>query len=347
MNTWSFEILTDWDEIWGKVHLARWNEYFKCAFNQHVFFESSIVKAWTDTYRPIRDLTPIFIWAKDSKGNIAFLPLVLWQRNWKNAFIRSIVPIGYSDFDYHNPIFNENPQDINSFWKDLQDCISQRFKYDEFIIDGITDSYTDKSSSWHQQEICPWLSLKGINNEDDLYTFLPTKLRGDIRRQIRRLNDIGTLTYQIFQTYEDAIKTFDAFMTAHRKKWPNAYKATHFHERILKEGLLTKCVHFSSLNLNNTPIAWHLGFQHKGRYYYYMPAGNYDFAKYSPVKIHLFYLIKDAIHNKFEIFDHLRGNENYKNGWSNDYQHVHSLRFYDKSIVTNIKLLILKTRRMI
>ena len=68
----------------------------------HVFFHPALCMAWLETYRPIRKLEPLFC-IGDSNHNHFFLPLVLWRKNWKNAFQKVIVPVGYSDFDYHEP----------------------------------------------------------------------------------------------------------------------------------------------------------------------------------------------------------------------------------------------------
>lgn len=124
---WTFEIYDNWKDIWGEAHLNRWSEILNTSPNAHVFFHPSLVKAWVDTYLPLRKLTPIFIWGKCVDGNEAFLPLVLWAKNWKNAFLKSIIPVGYSDYDYHDPIFlrTPNPDETNVFWKEI-DTLLQR-----------------------------------------------------------------------------------------------------------------------------------------------------------------------------------------------------------------------------
>jgi CelD/BcsL family acetyltransferase involved in cellulose biosynthesis len=118
--------------------------------------------------------------------------------------------------------------------------------------------------------------------------------------------------------------TFYEFMQEHRLKWPHAYKAPLFHENLIKQGLLNDIVHFSSLNVAGIPIAWHLGFQFRNIYYYYMPVGNHLYSAYSPVKVHLFYLLSKTIHEKYLKFDHLQGEENYKSGWANGFDFVNN-----------------------
>lgn len=105
---------------------------------------------------------------------------------------------------------------------------------------------------------------------------------------------------------------------------------------MLIEGL-GGATHFSTLNIEDKPIAWHLGFEYAGIYYYYMPAGDHEYSKYSPTKIHLYYLIKRAIINGLYKYDHLRGEETYKQGWSNGVDLVNSLRLSSNGIGSKIK----------
>lgn len=335
---WNFEIIKDIPE-----------DFIKNSSNSHVFFQPSLIKAWLETYNPLRNLSPIFIKAT-FPNNEVFLPLVLWKKNWKNAFINSIIPVGYSDFDYHNPIFLNKPSkdEINSFWTDLYTFLKSNFKFDNITIEGITDNFISFDLSWEKGEICPSLDLKNFDSEEDLLKFLSTSLRGDIRRQMRRLNEIGELKLYSFNSWEDIPKkTFEEFMKQHSQKWPNAYKAPHFHENLLKEGLKSGIVDFSVLKSGEKEIAWHLGFKYKNRYYYYMPAGNAEFSKFSPVKVHLFLLINKAIESGFDVFDHLRGEENYKSGWSNNSQYVNIFRFESLRYSSKIKKKLLDLRRHI
>ncbi len=344
MNKWKFDALTKWEEVWSNGNMERWNNVLEHSAYTHVFFHPTIVKAWVDTYIPLRHISPIFIWATDNENNEGFLPLVLWKKNWKNAFVHSIIPIGYSDYDYHDPIFTNPVSDYPTFWQELFNYIQLHFKYDELIVDGITDRLSGDALGWIRGEICPSLALDDLHNEDELFAFLKTSLRGDIRRQIRRMEEIGKLEMKLYSNPGEVWNTFDTFMAAHICRWPNAYKAPNFHRNLIEYGLKNGLAHFSSLDVGGKPVAWHLGFTHRGRFYYYMPAGRQDFSQYSPVKIHLFKLIKWAIENKYVVYDHLRGDENYKSGWSNGVQYVYTMRIEGSGCASFAKKVLLKGR---
>lgn len=337
MGKWSFEVIDTWNDSFSDANFERWQSLMDSAESKHVFFHPVLVKSWIDTYLPIRHLEPIFVCGRSESGNQMFMPLILWKRNWKNAFIKSIVPAGYSDFDYHDPIFLNILTDFefNDFWNELFEFL-KTFKAEEILIDGVCHKGSN-DAIWEQGDMCPSLSLSSLNNDDDLFKFLKTSLRGDVRRQTRRLQEKGELAFKRYSSWEEASNTFGKFMTEHRNKWPNAYKAPHFHENLLKHGLKSGIVDFTAMTIDDEPIAWHLGFHYDGRYYYYMPCGVREFAKMSPVKVHLFNLISESIKNGDMIFDHLRGSENYKDGWSDSFQYVHNVCLVNSNAISKLK----------
>lgn len=341
---WTFHITEHWEDIWNEDYQRKWLDLLNASPNSHIFFHPSLIKAWVETYIPLRKISPVFIWGEFGDNEV-FFPLILWHKNWKNAFLKVIVPAGYSDFDYHDPIFKYKLEKnhLQSFWIELHKCLN-RYQYDEILLDGLHCSLPGfiKDSN----EICPYLDLSGMLSDNDLINFFSTSLRGDIRRQIRRMNELGSLNYHEYESFDDAKDTFQEFILEHTKKWPNAYKAPFFHENLLKTGL-GSIVHFSSLNIDNIPISWHLGFEFAGTYYYYMPAGKKSYSKYSPVKIHLYFLIKRAIENKYTKYDHLRGDEAYKQGWASGSDSVMTYHFKQERKVSELKFKILEFRRFL
>ncbi len=336
MELWHLNIISDWDEVFDANFVGEWRKKADNWKETHVFFHPTIAKIWIDTYMPFRKMSPIFVVGRSKYGNQVLMPLVFWRRNWRNAFVKTIIPVGYSDFDYHDPIFMNDPtaQERASFWQELISLL-KTFSPDEIIIDGIvrTPGNIDMTCG----EVCPYLSLRNLKNGDDLLGFLKTSLRGDIRRQIRRMSEQGELRLKIYDSWDEAESTFNKFMAEHSVKWPNAYKAPGFHVNLLREGLPGGLVEFSSLNVGNRPVAWHLGFKHNGIYYYYMPCGDPEFASYSPVKVHLFKLIEHVIAANYNVFDHLRGDENYKSGWSDGFKHVNNIHMEMSAIASRFK----------
>jgi hypothetical protein len=269
------------------------------------------------------------------------MPLILWKQNWKNAFQRCLLPLGHSDFDYHDPLiighFSEDQYD--EFWNKLFEEVDRINNIDRVYISGITKVPVKGNSRFYKEETCPFLTLSSFSDKgEDFLLSLKTSLRGDIRRQLRRLQENGDVAYRVLNSQSPDLKEqLQKLLFFHSIRWPKAYKAPRFHENLIQYGLKNGIVHFSVIYFNNKPISWHLGFAHRTTFYYYMPVIDPEYQSYSPGKLHLYWLNCWAIKNKLEIFDHLRGEENYKAGWTDQIAYIYKTEIETDKIMSKIK----------
>jgi len=327
-NEWKFEWITGWETIWSDDFRKKWRAWLDQSWSGHVFFHPALVKAWVETYRLLWDISPLFLIARHDDMTV-FLPLVLWKRNWKNAFLREIIPVGYSDFDYHDPIIvgKNEVYEQDNFWSSLLEELNLLgLNYDTVNITGIRAKFAGTGPNWHEDGICPYCDISDFTTPEDFLPALKKSLRGDLRRQIRRLREQGELTYHVYSPDDlaESLAILPEFLALHTKHWPNAYKAPHFHENIVRQGLQKGIVHFSELRLDGKSISWHLGFIDRDRFYYYLPAIDPEFSKLSPGKVHLLKCVEEAIRLKLSVYDHLSGVESYKSGWTNKLERLSS-----------------------
>ena len=96
----------------------------------------------------------------------------------------------------------------------------------------------------------------------------------------------------------------------HISRWENNSK-NHFEQsynylfNLCNDMWETNMIHFSKLNLNSEPIAFHLGFTFDNHYYFYKPAYNIKFSKFSPGKVHIMELMELVYKNGCKEFDFL------------------------------------------
>lgn len=339
---WKFHWLTRWEEIWDEGFVQKWQVWLEESPSAHVFFHPALVKAWVETYLPLRDLRPCFLIA-ELADHMVFFPLVLWRRNWKNAFQRLLIPVGYSDYDYHDPIVvdlkTEESIEMNSFWADFMvelQRISGPIRFDRLILDGIRQRVAGEGKSWSPGDTCPWADLSPFERPEDFLPSLKTSLRGDLRRQERRINEVSELAYHVFtgDMIEQALQELNPFLVAHARRWPTAYKAPHLHENIIKRAMVSGLLHFSTLKIGGESAAWHLGFAFRNRYYYYLPAQDEKFDRLSPGKVLLLKCVEEAIINGLSIFDFLRGEDSYKAGWTDKTEQLFKLKLDDKKVLS-------------
>lgn len=316
-----FEWITDWDTIWSEEFQTLWLEWIEKSDNSHVFFHPIMVRAWIDTYLPIRKIEPLFCIARE-EDTVIFFPLVLWTKNWKNAYLRTIIPTGYSDYDYHDPILvsNQHNFDWNAYWTAFFSEIADSWngQYDLIETDGIRNNAIPMKSQWIKGEICPFIDLSPFSDGESFLQSLKKNLRQDTKRRIRRMEESGECVFNVFSPTQvnEALETLPSLLEHHSLRWPNAYKAPRFHENLIRQLLPKGLLHFSTITINGSTISWRIGFMFQSRYYSYMPAFDIAYNSFSPGKVHLYYCIQDAINKNLKIYDQLRGDELYKNEWT-------------------------------
>ena len=336
---WNFRFITDWDYLFTESFQGQWLQWVESAENSHVFFHPVLCMAWIETYLPLRNLDLLFCIAEGEESTIV-LPLVVWNQNWKNAWRRLIVPVGFSDFDYHDPLLvgaKISTDSLDQFYSELLRQLSGMVAFDELILDGLTAESTLKEHS-AENDVAPFLVLSEVSNGDQLLKMLPSHLRGDIKRRIRRYDEKGFLSIVHFN-HDSEFTQLSQFLKAHSSRWPGAFKAPNFHVNLLKYGSSSGLVHFSGLFVDESVISWHLGFVYNNRYNYYMSAIESSWADFSPGKLHIFKLMEYAVQQKFEVFDFLRGGETYKTGWTNQQRQIYQLRCSSGRKISRVKKL--------
>jgi CelD/BcsL family acetyltransferase involved in cellulose biosynthesis len=323
---WRISIVTDWDEIYSTEFQKKWLSWSENAFNSHVFLHPTLCMAWLDSYRPLRLLDPLFCIAEGETGTL-FLPLVLWRRNWKNAFQKLIIPVGYSDFDYHDPLVDRQLSDDKwtTFYELLAYKLRAKTRFDGIKINGLRTEII--GSHWSvENEIAPFCDLSLFKSSEYFLQSLGLNLRRNILKQTRRIEKMGPIRLFSYNNENDAIRVLPDFLNLHTERWPRAYKAPGFHHYLIKYCIDAGVIHFTTLKSGEEILSYHMGFIFKGRYYCYMIALNPEYEYYSPGTVHLFKLIEYAYDKQCHIFDFLRGGENYKSGWT---KYIRSLYKYE------------------
>lgn len=338
---WNIRLLRTWEEIASAEFISLWSDLMDRSANAHVFFHPILVGLWLDTYRPLRDIRPLFVHAIRDKQQVIF-PLVLWRRNWKNAFTRVVVPAGYSDFDYHDPLFLLAPdaEEISGFYDALRNILDTQVIYDRLLIDGLHKPYLPGFARVAHSEGCLAWSLTGVDCSTGL-VFSPKKgLAQETRRRYRRLEELGLVTFRRLVPSDGKIvqDSLERMLEMHAKRWPNAYKAPGYHQRLIDEGLKAGLVDFVEMSLESIPIAWRISFTYKERYSLYMPTVDEAYFKYAPGHLSLGFALYGAVKAGMKIVDHLRGAEEYKSAWGGEETMIYDVVYDRKSLSSRLRL---------
>jgi len=177
---------------------------------------------------------------------------------------------------------------------------------------------------------------------DDYSLRLSKNMRKDNQRMIRRLSEMGELSFLVLENSEDFNKVLKVMIAQKEARYTLSGSRNIFFNKSVKNfytnihTLLNRGlnVHLSALMLNDEILATHLGIHYQDQFFYLMPAFNHDdkWRKFSLGRIHLEKLISWAIDNKIKNFDFTIGGESYKSIWCDSemaiYRHfkIRSLR---------------------
>ncbi len=325
--SWKFEWITDWDTIYSDSFQQLWLDFAEQADEAHVFFHPALGMAWLDAYRPIRHLEPWFCIATLGDMRI-FFPLVLWHRNWKNAFQRLLVPVGFSDFDYHDPLVLGSRQHVDerSFYNALLVEIRGSIRYDTLKFNGTAHAMGSIFEVAGTSK-CPYIDI----NRYECYESYVQSLSKNTQRNItksenRTKNDLEGLTIIDISNNDIGIniEELSNMLRHHCLQWPLFYKAENFHEMLIRNSHKAGILEFQLMKAHEEVMAWLVMFKYKDVKYLYMTAIGNAYRMYSPGAINLLHAVRTAFDQQISKVDFLRGEEAYKFNYAKEYKTIHN-----------------------
>ena len=320
-----FEWITTWQDVWNDSFLSLWRNWMSNSPNANVFFEPSVVRAWFDTYASLRNIEPRFLVARLEDECIVFLPLIYDRGGWKDAWQRSIVPVGFSEFDYHDPIVSGNFQNrgMEIFWNELQPAIKDQWArmYESFQIPRLRFPPDNISSNSSFRDEVPWIDISQFNSVESFVSQKGLRhRREEVHRRIRKLEEHGSLSHVVYDRSgsTEAKEFLSQFMNAHSRRWPNASTPYSFYANLYSNCLDEKLLVMSSLRLNMEPISWRLLFVYRDTLLIYVQAFLPDYASFSPGSVHFAYVLDWAMKKGLKRVILGRGKEKWKTEWTRE-----------------------------
>lgn len=341
MTDWHFEWITAWQDVWDSAVVDRWQALINKVDNPHVFATPSLVRAWWLACKNIIEVDPCFLLATSAGGAVVFIPLVIVKHGIRNACLRTLQPAGHAEYDYHDPIAQGLAADHwPHFWQSFVDEINKRWggTFERAVLNGLRIS--PHIGGAEVSDRSPYISIGHFSSADEFLASLGKSLRGDIRRQLRRLEEVGPVSFRVLQPDETdvALTWLSEILAQHAEKWPNSYKLPGFHAALVREALPAGLLHLSELKVGDAVVSRHLGFFYRRRFYWYMPVYDPTYQTYSPGKLHLYFCAIDAIGKGGEVFDLLRGEEDYKRQWTGQSRELYEVSWRGSSLGSALRL---------
>lgn len=192
----------------------------------------------------------------------------------------------------------------------------------------------------------PWHLLDLRDSFDDYLMAMSSKARANLRREVRKLQELAqhqSLLWRV-SAAEDVEAFLEGATKVNRGSWQHRILGSRIDvesstrksfEDLATRGILRAYL----LNLNNTPCAFVIGYQHYGVYCYAEIGFDESFAEYSPGKVLLFLIIED-LHKDAppKLLDFGMGDAAYKRRFANREESDMSCLIIRKSITNRILL---------
>ncbi|MCP9439392.1 MAG: GNAT family N-acetyltransferase [Nitrospira sp.] len=174
---------------------------------------------------------------------------------------------------------------------------------------------------WLQRDLylSPTLVIQGCEEEAEKIFNKPS-----LRRRENYFRRLGRLTFRTVYGPE-AVPCLDGFFAQHIARWsatpsPSLFRDERnrkFYRTFIEAMEKERWVVLSIVELDDRPLAMHLGFEYDGRLLWYKPTFDPTYAKHSPGLVLLRCLIRYAIDRKLDEFDFGIGGEPFKFRFAN------------------------------
>jgi CelD/BcsL family acetyltransferase involved in cellulose biosynthesis len=298
---------------------TQWNALVDDTAGATVFQTYEWFECWWKAFGTRHSLFLITLWDDDALVGIA--PLMLVRR----AGLRQLEFAGSPNSDYQDFILGGRSADLLP--QLVRYLHRQRNAWDVIVLRNVpTESMTFG--------LVPSLARsQGLDVIDDERIACPTfeiasrpaEIRSwldrySLRRRMNMLRRRGDLTFTRCSNTREIEHYMPLFFEQYVERRRGTVAADVFARPEVREFFtsLTKSMlpcgwlHFSVLECGGQPIAFHLGFEFRGRLYWYKPSFSPRFARESPGKVLLSFLIRDSLDRGLQELDFTIGAEPFK-----------------------------------
>ena len=157
-----------------------------------------------------------------------------------------------------------------------------------------------------------------------------------LRRHYNYFHRNGQLEFRHCVSTEEIMSYLDLFFDQHIQRraqtdTPSLFldeRQRAFYRELVRALAPTGWLLFSVVLFNQTPIAFHFGFEYGNRIIWYKPAFNVDYAKHSPGEVLIKYLLEYALERQVVEFDFTIGEEAFKYRFANHTRLNYAVRVF-------------------
>lgn len=323
-----FEIIEDVSRF--QAVDAAWDALAARDPRAHVFQGHPWLWTWLQHYPGAQPFTAV-AWRGDNLT--AALPLCAYDLGRGRARVRTLRFAADNNSDYCRALSDpHHPEDLAFLWEQLTR------RRDWHLIDL---RYVPADSSLATLRSAPGRGLRVSRRHQDVAPFIdittdwrasvPKGHRTEVLRRWRRVQEQGSVTFDVARTPEDADEMLGQLAEMHIARWQGRQETSLFRfadyrgwiHDVCHELLRREQLHFCRLSLDGKPISMALGFLSGRRLLRYTSTFDEAYARFGPVHLLLMAVVDDLRERDLaDVHDFGRGGEAYKARWTQQAQSV-------------------------
>lgn len=304
---------------------AVWEDLHQSSPLRDAFLTWEWFSAWWKLYHHGRDLWLVAAW----RGNqlVGLAPLMRLRKRKYGLDFRVLKPLSATDCDVSGFLVRDGEQAVLSA---LCDAIIQRrrdwdvIQFTEIELDSPQTQFLRKifhSAGFGIYETSTkhfYLPLEG-DWENFFNQKLPKNVRNDIRRRIRRAEEVGEVRVLRVRGAEVKREHFQAIFDINASgHFPEMYRSKQdqaFHLELMERMRARNMVEIYLMSVNGAATAFRYGFVYEGRFEDWRNGFDQQFPQLSVGKILLKMTLEEEYQQGYQEFDFLRGIDEYKARW--------------------------------
>lgn len=173
--------------------------------------------------------------------------------------------------------------------------------------------------------LCPVVRVEG--SWESYWATKKSKTRNTLKRKRKGLAKAGgQVRFEFLEAKDEIQAALEEASRVHAARWARQYTRTIFSDsrgqayfnRVLDELEEDGIVRLACLRTGGRLAAFTLSFVTDQAHYYYIPGFDPEYSRYSPGHLLIQDILQAAHATGLEVFDFMRGDEDYKFRWAND-----------------------------
>jgi CelD/BcsL family acetyltransferase involved in cellulose biosynthesis len=328
-----------------------WNQVFDASGTRNIFLSWDWCFYWWKHFGEDKKLLILLV--EEGGSVIGIAPLMLVKGRLRTFWMPVVQFIGSDVADYSDFLILPNRKAaLSEIWAYLRTRLRwgmwelRKISGDSGNLRFLRNILSESNYPLTNSLFCysPIAQLQGT--WETYYKSISKGLRQDIRTSLNKLSKKGQVNFEIYRGTPGE-ELFNRIFEIHRKRQVNKVGKSIFEAAAKRKFISDICATFGKrgwlyipvLKLDQAIISYALGFNYRGIIYYWITAFDPDFAKASPGKLLIKYILENSFQDNQTEFDFMSGEESYKLRWSTTKRAVFELYVYSSHFLYVMELL--------